>query len=133
MSSTVPPVFTTRPQDQEVTANGRIALECAAEGIPTPSITWKVNNTAYACEFPWKRPFSKGESDFRKSFIKIETPLKTNLIFLIFIWNLKKAKYLFKYDNSVALKMDICVPNSQKEMEGEKLKNCSNFKFPYCP
>ena len=37
------------PRDQEVTANGRIELECVAEGIPTPFIKWKVNNTDYPC------------------------------------------------------------------------------------
>ena len=42
----VPPVFTVIPKDQEVTANGRIELVCAAEGIPPPVISWKVNNTA---------------------------------------------------------------------------------------
>jgi hypothetical protein len=42
----VPPKFTLFPKDQEVTANGRIELVCAAQGIPTPVITWKVNNTA---------------------------------------------------------------------------------------
>ncbi|XP_074654070.1 hemicentin-1-like [Tubulanus polymorphus] len=41
----VPPTFTRLPQDQEVTANGRIELECAASGLPVPVITWKINNT----------------------------------------------------------------------------------------
>ena len=41
----VPPTFTIIPKDEEVTANGRIKLVCAAKGIPTPVITWKVNNT----------------------------------------------------------------------------------------
>lgn len=44
---TVPPKFTLIPHDQEVMAGGHIELECAAEGIPTPVITWRVNNTAY--------------------------------------------------------------------------------------
>jgi len=43
----VPPRFTEMPRDLEVTANGRIALECVAEGVPTPSITWKINNTDF--------------------------------------------------------------------------------------
>ena len=46
---TVPPIFTLFPKDQEVTANGRIELECGAEGTPTPKITWRVNNTNYPC------------------------------------------------------------------------------------
>jgi len=35
------------PRDLEVTANGRIALECVADGVPTPTITWKINNTDF--------------------------------------------------------------------------------------
>jgi len=44
---TVPPSFSELPRDLEVTANGRIALECVAAGIPTPVITWKINNTDF--------------------------------------------------------------------------------------
>ncbi|CAH1786157.1 unnamed protein product, partial [Owenia fusiformis] len=41
----VPPVIRVIPRDQEVALNGRIELECAADGTPPPSITWQVNNT----------------------------------------------------------------------------------------
>ncbi|XP_064650190.1 hemicentin-1-like isoform X2 [Lineus longissimus] len=41
----VPPSFTRIPQDQEVNANGRIELECAAEGIPIPVVSWQKNGT----------------------------------------------------------------------------------------
>jgi len=44
---TVAPSFSKMPRDLEVTANGRIVLECVAEGIPTPVISWKVNNTDF--------------------------------------------------------------------------------------
>lgn len=47
----VPPVFTLLPEDTEVMTGGRIHLECAAEGSPTPVITWHVNNTDYPCQF----------------------------------------------------------------------------------
>ena len=47
----VEPRFVVTPEEQEVNANGRIDLECAAEGTPTPRITWKVNNTDYPSEF----------------------------------------------------------------------------------
>lgn len=43
----VPPTITVLPKDQEVNANGRIELECVAEGVPTPVISWRVNNTEY--------------------------------------------------------------------------------------
>ncbi len=39
------------PVEQEVNSGGRIELECAAEGIPTPIITWKVNGS----DIPSKR------------------------------------------------------------------------------
>ncbi len=45
MTIPVAPRFLVMPEDQEVTSNGRIDLECAAEGTPTPRVTWKVNNT----------------------------------------------------------------------------------------
>jgi len=44
---TVPPHFTEMPRDLEVTANGRIVLECVAQGVPTPTITWRINNTDF--------------------------------------------------------------------------------------
>jgi len=47
MMFVVPPQFTEMPRDLEVTANGRIVLECEAEGIPTPTISWKINNTDF--------------------------------------------------------------------------------------
>ena len=47
----VEPRFVVTPEELEVNANGRIDLECAAEGTPTPRITWKVNNTDYPSEF----------------------------------------------------------------------------------
>ena len=47
----VEPRFVVTPEEQEVNANGRIDLECAAEGTPTPRITWEVNNTDYPSEF----------------------------------------------------------------------------------
>jgi len=43
----VPPSFRQLPGDVEVTANGRIVLECIADGNPTPTITWKINNTNF--------------------------------------------------------------------------------------
>jgi len=46
-SNAVAPRFSELPRDLEVTANGRIALECVAEGIPTPLISWKINNTDF--------------------------------------------------------------------------------------
>ena len=43
----VPPTIIRVPGDQEVTVNGRIELECVAEGLPTPVISWRVNNTEH--------------------------------------------------------------------------------------
>lgn len=47
MFGTVPPSFSQLPRDVEVTANGRIVVECVADGNPTPVITWKINNTDF--------------------------------------------------------------------------------------
>ena len=47
----VPPQIITFPKDQEVTANNHIVLECEAEGVPTPTISWKVNGTDYPSEW----------------------------------------------------------------------------------
>jgi len=44
---TVAPVFTELPRDLEVTASGRISLQCVARGVPVPTITWKINNTDF--------------------------------------------------------------------------------------
>ena len=41
----VPPKFTVFPGDQEVSVDGRIELECVAEGQPTPVLNWQKNGT----------------------------------------------------------------------------------------
>jgi len=48
----VPPRITEIPHNQEVTVSGRIELECAAEGLPTPVISWRVNSTEYPGTIP---------------------------------------------------------------------------------
>ena len=40
------------PRDQQVSENGRIELECAADGLPTPVISWTLNNTDYPSTIP---------------------------------------------------------------------------------
>ena len=42
---TVGPVFTTHPMNQEEVINNSFTLHCTAEGFPTPSIQWYLNNT----------------------------------------------------------------------------------------
>ena len=42
---TVGPVFTTHPMNQEEVINNSFTLQCTAEGFPTPSIQWYLNNT----------------------------------------------------------------------------------------
>ena len=45
MLLTVGPVFTTHPMNQEEVINNSFTLQCTAEGFPTPSIQWYLNNT----------------------------------------------------------------------------------------
>ena len=45
MLLTVGPVFTTHPMNQEEVINNSFTLWCTAEGFPTPSIQWYLNNT----------------------------------------------------------------------------------------
>ena len=45
MLLTVGPVFTTHPVNQEEVINNSFTLQCTAEGFPTPSIQWYLNNT----------------------------------------------------------------------------------------
>ncbi|XP_012942941.1 hemicentin-1 [Aplysia californica] len=44
----VPPTFVTRPRDQELTINSNFQLRCVARGIPTPTITWRLNEKPLA-------------------------------------------------------------------------------------
>ncbi|XP_065906524.1 uncharacterized protein [Dysidea avara] len=41
----VGPVFTTHPMNQEEVINDSFTLQCTAEGFPTPSIQWYLDNT----------------------------------------------------------------------------------------
>ncbi|XP_065908777.1 uncharacterized protein [Dysidea avara] len=41
----VGPVFTTHPMNQEEVINNNFTLQCRAEGFPTPSMQWYLNNT----------------------------------------------------------------------------------------
>ena len=43
----VPPTIVEIPRDHQVTVNERIVLECRAEGVPTPIISWRINNTRH--------------------------------------------------------------------------------------
>ena len=45
MLLTVGPVFTTHPMNQEEVINNSFTLQCTAEGFPTPSVQWYLNNT----------------------------------------------------------------------------------------
>ncbi|KAK6167247.1 hypothetical protein SNE40_021325 [Patella caerulea] len=40
----VPPRIIRSPQDTQVTMNSQLELQCAAVGVPTPSITWMLND-----------------------------------------------------------------------------------------
>ncbi len=70
ISISVAPRFLVMPEDQEVTSNGRIDLECAAEGTPTPRITWKVNNTAHPSECATYALFVF-QKEHTKAYIKV--------------------------------------------------------------
>ena len=48
------------PRDQQVSENGRIELECAADGLPTPVISWTLNNTDYPSTIPLNSTAGKG-------------------------------------------------------------------------
>lgn len=39
----VPPIIITSPQGQEAALGSKVQLDCLAEGVPTPSLTWLQN------------------------------------------------------------------------------------------
>jgi len=48
------------PRDQQVSENGRIELVCEADGLPTPVISWTLNNTDYPSTIPLNSTPGKG-------------------------------------------------------------------------
>lgn len=41
------PYWTKKPEDHLYTRGETIKLDCQAEGIPTPNITWRINGDPY--------------------------------------------------------------------------------------
>ena len=41
------PTFLVAPQNSEVSLNGKIELDCEANGIPSPQVYWKINDTEF--------------------------------------------------------------------------------------
>lgn len=41
------PTFLVTPQNSEVSLNGKIELDCEANGIPSPQVYWKINDTKF--------------------------------------------------------------------------------------
>ena len=42
-TTTEPPVFTVKPEDLKIKEAAKARLHCAAQGIPTPTLTWLYN------------------------------------------------------------------------------------------